>query len=470
MDSSSKRVRPMSFVGFQGAGKSRMLKELSKKLREEGIPAIFISFGDETDYDVDTEGASTPLADSLNLRLAWAAATDDARARVARAANVDVDKLNFTMWLEHASINERTAYEWLNHQPCVTDNRTLKYHRQPCVLLIDDLNRFATVKRGERSKAVDRVGAHLRCEFLNEVERHIVFAEPNNVTTVSDGRSLLEMLQKRHLLRPELPFIKENDLEQALKWNVTRGAICWAGRSPGLVWEMCQHGGSLEARVGRVSSIDQSTIFEADAVLCDVVLTAMEGMGASGYSRPHIGNWSTLLNVFDEERTSYNRRYDYCHLLPPCYLAGMCASLAQWDALKEKVDESFCEGLNAVASSLRMLNHAEDGHQWAGPCTAAVLMRLLQGELKHLLYVGVGYFNEIPPQVGTVLPDSLIVPLKWDEQAMGCKFGGYFSSSEWSNTEDVVKAFAKKYASLPSAKPGCVRQPIVFSARLSSLR
>ncbi|CEM03596.1 unnamed protein product [Vitrella brassicaformis CCMP3155] len=436
MDSSSSRVMPMSFVGFQGAGKTRMLKELSKKLRHEGIPAIFISFGDETEYHLDTEGASTPLFDSLNLRLAWAAATDEARARVARAANVDVDKLNFTMWLRHASISKRTAREWLGYRSCL--------------LLIDDLHRFATLEGGERCKAEGEVGEYLKCNFLNRRDRHFVFTERNNATTVSgDFLSFLDpMFRKwRDLLRPELPLIEEKDLEHLLDSNVTRGTICWAGRSPGLVWEMRQHGGSLEAKVGNVSRVNPSIIFGAIEVLCDFLATAMEGEATFGWSVPDIGNWTALLNVFDEERTSYKRpgrlTRQRTYLVPPCYLAGMCTRLAQWDALKEEAGESFCEGLNAVASSLRMLNHAEEGRQWVGPCAAAVLLRLLQGEIERLTHHGPRDADEVPPQVGNVLPRSLVIPVKYDKQQMGCKFGGYFSS-EWRSTEDVVKAFVDR--------------------------
>ncbi|CEM03587.1 unnamed protein product [Vitrella brassicaformis CCMP3155] len=223
-DDSSARVMPMSFVGFQGAGKTRMLKELSKKLRQEGIPAIFIPFGDETEYNIDTEGASTPLFDSLNLRLAWAAATDEARARVARAANVDVDKLNFTMWLRHAFISERTAREWLD------------YH--PCLLLIDDLHRFATLQGDERYEAEGKVGRYLKCNFLNRRDRHFVFAEPNNATTVSgDFLSFLDpMFRKwRDLLRPELPLIEGKGSgapsgQQCDSWDDLLGrAISWTG-------------------------------------------------------------------------------------------------------------------------------------------------------------------------------------------------------------------------------------------------
>ncbi|CEM03609.1 unnamed protein product [Vitrella brassicaformis CCMP3155] len=274
MDSSSERVMPMSFVGFQGAGKTRMLKELSKKLRQEGIPAIFISFGDESEYHLDTEGASTPLFDSLNLRLAWAAATDEARARVARAANVDVDKLNFTMWLKHASISERTAREW----------------PQACVLLIDDLHRFATLQGGERSKAEGEVGEFLLCDFLNNRDRHFVFTEPNNATTVSDRYlSFLDPMfrKRRHLLRPELPLIEEKDLEHVLNSNVTR-------------------------------------------------------------------------------------------------------------------------------------------------------------EIAKLTHYGPREADEVPPHIGNILSGSLVIPLKWDKEAMGCKFGGCLSSSEWRNTEDVVKAFVQR--------------------------
>ncbi|CEM03593.1 unnamed protein product [Vitrella brassicaformis CCMP3155] len=267
MDSSSERVMPMSFVGFQGGGKTRMLKELSKKLRQESIPAIFIPFGDETEYNIDTEGASTPLFDSLNLRLAWAAATDEARARVARAANVDVDKLNFTMWLRHASISERTAREWLD--------------RQPCVLLIDDLHRFATLEGGERSEAEGEVGEYLKYDFLNNSDRHFVFTEPNNATTVSRKflRFLDPMFQKwRHLLRPELPLIEEKDLKHFLNNNVTRGTICWAGRSPGLVWEMRQHGGSLEAKVGEIAKLTHYGPRDADEVPPQPEPDAFEGI------------------------------------------------------------------------------------------------------------------------------------------------------------------------------------------------
>jgi len=116
---------------------------------------------------------------------------------------------------------------------------------------------------------------------------------------------------------------------------------------------------------------------------------------------------------------------------PPCYLAGVCDRLAS--DLMKIFGERFFSGLCGVSKNLEKLATSTDesGYQWEGPCAAAVLLRMLQSDLR-VKAERDGAFRRIPP-----IPAKLakLLPLPVIE---GCQFGGHIVSGRWKTTDDIA--------------------------------
>ena len=110
------RVPPMVITRFARGGKTRMMKELAASLQKEGIPALLITFNDETTVSEDEKMTMTPL-ESIGVRIAWATATDCTLQEVAKAAKKSVDCLMFGDWVDSVCISKKTLADWLGNHP-----------------------------------------------------------------------------------------------------------------------------------------------------------------------------------------------------------------------------------------------------------------------------------------------------------------------------------------------------------------
>ncbi|CEM32225.1 unnamed protein product [Vitrella brassicaformis CCMP3155] len=222
-DYAAYRVAPMTFTRFSRGGKTTMLYEMGNRLKAKRMNPLFVSFNEGSLYSTGAKGeqAFAPtLLDSVYLRAAWAAAKTETREAVAERAGVAVDRLRFSDWLKHVSVTRETIDNWLGDQPCV--------------MLIDELNKV--VKRERYLHMENDLGEYLKTDFLLKGQRYFVFS--SHVTTIkNDLRKFLNCDSNRPVLQPRLPVIGVEDLKHVRDFYGASPAVtCWAGRSPALLW------------------------------------------------------------------------------------------------------------------------------------------------------------------------------------------------------------------------------------------
>jgi len=420
-DTRNDRIMPMLFTRFSRGGKTRTLREMGTKLREEGIPVIQISFNDETAYTVEEVRLLPSLNDSLFMRVAWAARTPTAIEEVADAAGVAMDKLKFDKWIMHASINEQTILDWLG--------------TEGAVLLIDELNNFVT-RDERRSNAENEVGKWLKDVFLLKGNRYFAFSSHVN-RPFADLSKFLQSPSRRTVLSPSLPRIEKEDLElvsgRLYLYGANTAQICWAGRSPALLWEWSRTDLLPKFLIKCLPQLALRGPTDAVRILWSVIDTAVSG------TEPRYGlrEWEELLDVFKEDGLG-----EEVFVWPPCYLYYVLDKLAQ---RPEDLGSLVVSGLNAAAANLWKLNTADDesGDQWEGPCAAALCLRLIQSDLRKDDPDAQDQIAALPKDLHNTLPPAVI--------RSQCSFGTRIRNSDWTTLSDVVEAFVKQGGYLSQA-------------------
>ncbi|CEM00526.1 unnamed protein product [Vitrella brassicaformis CCMP3155] len=169
----------------------------------------------------------------LFMRLAWVAAKDGLKEKVAEAAGRDVARLGFEGFISHARVDQETIDAWLSSQPCV--------------LLIDELNQF--VRPDRDSSEYQELGKYLKSTFLLRKNRYFLFTT-HVAATSSSLNHFLASDSNRPVLQPQLPVIDEQDLGRMRSLlRAKPGEICWAGRSPGLICDWRRTKEPLDAKV-----------------------------------------------------------------------------------------------------------------------------------------------------------------------------------------------------------------------------
>ncbi|CEM00199.1 unnamed protein product [Vitrella brassicaformis CCMP3155] len=420
-DFTDHRVAPMSLTRFSRGGKTRMLTEVGRKLKEEGLSPIYIGFCDQTALK-RREGTTTR---PLLMRLAWAAAKDELKEKVAKAAGEDVADLYFDHFASHANVDQETVDAWLSSHPCV--------------LLIDELNQFVRPERD--SSEYQELGKYLKSTFLLRKNRYFVFTT-HVAATSSSLNDFLASDSNRPVLQPQLPVIDEQDLSHVRSLlRAKPGEVCWAGRSPGLICDWRHTKEPLDAKVQLLWGSPAANEPDAAVNLLRCVLTT--AVNGNQPSCDTVKEWSKLLDVFkegerqqsegtkaEEESSSRQQKGPVLHVWPACYLSGVFKSLSLYP-LERRLGVHVRQGLNVIAHNLgRLISIHESGKEWEGSCAAAVLLRLIQSDM---LLKGQGSqgLPAMPTELTDLLPEVVV-------QQPGCQFGGHISSGTWSSTDDIL--------------------------------
>uniref|UniRef100_A0A7S1K3P0 Uncharacterized protein n=1 Tax=Vitrella brassicaformis TaxID=1169539 RepID=A0A7S1K3P0_9ALVE len=303
------------------------------------------------------------------------------------------------------------------------------------VLLMDELNNFVKFTE-ERREGESEVGRWLKEDFLLRRNRYFAFSSHVN-RPFADLSRFLQSPSRRRVLCPSLPRIEKEDLELVSErlglYGANTAQICWAGRSPALLWEWSRRKllpRYLTDKLPRLL-VDRPT--DAVRILRSVIDTAVSGSGPLYGLR----EWEMLLDVFDEEGSGTTQ-----FVWPPCYLYHALTKLAEYDKELGLLVTSL---LSAAAANLWKLNSAkgESGDQREGPCAAALCLRLIQSHLRKNNPRAVARIAALPKELHNTLPPAVI--------RSQCSFGTRIRNSDWTTLSDVVEAFVKQGGYLSQA-------------------
>ncbi|CEM16866.1 unnamed protein product [Vitrella brassicaformis CCMP3155] len=374
------RVEPMVITRFSRGGKTRLMKQIGAGLHTQGIPALFITFNEQTTPTDFELSACSPLQ-SISLRIAWATATPEALEKVAQALKKPVAELTFDDWVRTVSVSHRTIKEWLGSGPLV--------------LFVDELNqRIPSNTVFEEEPLALELADFVLQHFLNKRQRYFVFSSQ----VAALGNSLLRYYSRfgfRGVYKLQIPRVERISAvtESGICSGTHAGIVSWTGRVPGLLTLMYSNEPPQPNNVRQPFKAMEAPRLDADLARA-VIQTAIEG---DGKLLGRLGTWSRFLDVFG-----------YSCVWPPCYLGLACDELGKAPEVKKALGKGFATGLRLIPTLLdQLLDERESGKRWEGVAVAEVLLRLL-------------YIDD------------------------GCKFGGVITASQPETLKALITEFHQK--------------------------